>query len=105
MIVAQPSYLQGFDEAGREDAAGHLEGLFRMAVLARARRICRSRFVDEDFAFEGGRAARHAELLPRWKRGVALTESSIGQDLGKLYVAKYFPPENKARMDALVKKS
>ena len=32
-----------------------------------------------------------------------MTESSIGQGLGKLYVAKYFPPENKARMDALVK--
>ena len=39
---------------------------------------------------------------PRWKRGVELVNSAIGEGLGKLYVAKYFPPENKARMQSLV---
>ena len=38
----------------------------------------------------------------RWKRGVNLLNSQIGEAVGELYVAKYFPPENKAKMDQLV---
>ena len=41
--------------------------------------------------------------LPRWKRGVETVDAAMGQGLGKLYVAKYFPPASKARMDAMVK--
>jgi predicted metalloendopeptidase len=42
-------------------------------------------------------------LRPRWKRAVSLTEGSMGEAVGKLYVAKHFPPEAKARMEQLVK--
>ena len=38
----------------------------------------------------------------RWKRGVNLLNSQIGEAVGELYVAKYFPPEKKAKMDQLV---
>src|SRR5262249_18096012 len=38
----------------------------------------------------------------RWKRGVLLLDNQIGEAVGELYVAKYFPPENKAKMDQLV---
>src|SRR5262249_7074805 len=38
----------------------------------------------------------------RWKRGVRLLDAQIGEGVGELYVAKYFPPENKAKMDQLV---
>jgi putative endopeptidase len=38
----------------------------------------------------------------RWKRGVALLDTQIGEGVGELYVAKYFPPDHKAKMDALV---
>jgi putative endopeptidase len=39
---------------------------------------------------------------PRWKRGVSLVDNNIGEALGKLYVAAYFPPESKAKMLGLV---
>jgi putative endopeptidase len=39
---------------------------------------------------------------PRWKRGVTLVDTQIGEALGKLYVAAYFPPESKAKMLGLV---
>jgi putative endopeptidase len=38
----------------------------------------------------------------RWKRGVNLVNNQIGEGVGELYVAKYFPPENKAKMDQLI---
>jgi putative endopeptidase len=39
---------------------------------------------------------------PRWKRGVALVDGQLGEALGKIYVDAYFPPESKAKMEALV---
>lgn len=40
---------------------------------------------------------------PRWKRGVSMVSGVLGEAVGEMYVAKYFPPENKARMEKLVK--
>ena len=59
-------------------------------------------FVDENFAFFGKTLTGAPEIRPRWKRGVALVEQALGEALGKLYVAKHFPPEAKARMKELV---
>ena len=42
------------------------------------------------------------ELRPRWKRGVAAIEVRWARRLGKLYVAKHFPPAAKSRMKQLV---
>jgi putative endopeptidase len=38
----------------------------------------------------------------RWKRGVQLLDGLIGEGVGELYVAKFFPPDHKAKMDELV---
>jgi endothelin-converting enzyme/putative endopeptidase len=38
----------------------------------------------------------------RWKRGIAVVDGAIGEGLGQIYVRKHFPPETKAKMDALV---
>ncbi|MDB5476289.1 MAG: peptidase, partial [Phenylobacterium sp.] len=46
----------------------------------------------------GGQQAQ----LPRWKRGVGLVDSQIGEALGKTYVEAYFPAESKAKMLTLV---
>jgi predicted metalloendopeptidase len=39
---------------------------------------------------------------PRWKRGISLVNGLVGEAVGKLYVAEYFPPEAKAKMEELV---
>jgi len=59
-------------------------------------------FDDANFAFYG-KTIRGVEVQrDRWKRGIGLLDGLIGEGVGELYVAKYFPPENKAKMDALV---
>jgi putative endopeptidase len=58
--------------------------------------------VDEDFDF-ARKLSGATELPARWKRGVKAVEDSLGEAAGKLYVAKHFPPEAKARMQQLVK--
>ncbi|MDE1985812.1 MAG: hypothetical protein KGL29_00495 [Alphaproteobacteria bacterium] len=60
------------------------------------------RFDDADFEFYGKTLGGQAEQLPRAIRGVHLLDTRLGHPLGKLYVAKYFPPSSKAKVEALV---
>ena len=60
-------------------------------------------FVDEHFALFGKALTGAPQQRPRWKRGVASVEGALGEAVGKLYVAKHFPPAAKARMEGLVK--
>jgi putative endopeptidase len=59
-------------------------------------------FVEANFEFRSKELAGQPEERPRWKRGVAFTNRVIGESVGRVYVARYFPPESKAKMDALV---
>jgi putative endopeptidase len=61
-----------------------------------------SRFVDANFAFYGTRLSGIPELRERWKRGVDVVEAGLGEAVGRLYVARHFPPEHKAHMQRLV---
>jgi len=60
------------------------------------------RFDDARFAFYNQTLQGTPAQRPRWKRAIAETEGLIGELVGKEYVARYFPPENKAAMDELV---
>jgi predicted metalloendopeptidase len=57
---------------------------------------------DTDFAFYGMVIAGQKQQLPRDLRGIHLLDSQMGEALGKLYVARYFPPEAKAKIQQLV---
>ncbi len=59
-------------------------------------------FVDEDFDFNGRTLGGVPQIKDRWKRGVELISATMGEAVGKLYVAKYFPPESKAAAQKLV---
>ena len=61
------------------------------------------RRVDQrDFAFYGVVLGGQKRQLPRDLRGISLIDGLMGEALGKLYVAQYFPPEAKAKIHQLV---
>ena len=60
------------------------------------------RFVDAQWSFKSHDLRGAAEQRPRWKRAVGLVETSLGMALGRDYVAQYFPPDSKARMQEIV---
>ncbi len=60
-------------------------------------------FVAEHFAFHGQVLSGTPQLKPRWKRAVDETNDAFGEAVGKLYVARYFPPAEKARAEAMVR--
>jgi putative endopeptidase len=60
------------------------------------------RFVKTRFEFRATELLGQPEPQQRWKRGVFLVNDALGQAVGKEYVARYFPPESKARMEELI---
>jgi putative endopeptidase len=71
-------------------------------VLHEAAPLLSKPFVEEDFAFFSKTLTGTPEIRPRWKRAVEVVEKAMGEAAGKIYVAKHFPPEAKARMKELV---
>ncbi len=59
-------------------------------------------FVDARFDFRSKDLSGQQEIQPRWKRAVRATNGELGEWIGETYVAQYFPPESKAKMEALI---
>ena len=58
---------------------------------------------EEYFTFHGKALNGIPQLhRTRWERGVDITSAALGELVGKLYVARYFPPEVKAKVQAMV---
>ena len=60
-------------------------------------------FVKENFNFYGRYLSGATQMKPRWKSCAETTDSLLGEALGQSYVNKYFPPEAKLRVQAMVK--
>jgi putative endopeptidase len=60
-------------------------------------------FVDARFDFYGKTLSGTPQQQDRWKRAVNVTDNALGDAVGKLYAAKYFPPEAKAKAQEMVK--
>ena len=57
---------------------------------------------EETFAFYGTVLSGKKVQQPRWKRAISAVDGALGDVIGQLYVAKYFPPAAKERMTKLV---
>jgi endothelin-converting enzyme/putative endopeptidase len=59
-------------------------------------------FFDEHFAFFGTTLSGIPQQRPRWQRGVAIVNDLLGDAVGQIYAKRYFPPEAKAQVQAMV---
>ena len=57
---------------------------------------------DESFAFFGQALSGTSQQRPRWQRGVFVVNGLLGDEVGKLFAQRYFPPEAKAEAQAMV---
>ena len=102
-IVAQPSAITGAAKLLQSTPLPVLKDYLAVRTLDTAAPYLSKRFVDANFAFHGTALGGTPELRARWKRGVSLVKNDMGEALGPVYVARYFPPETKAAADQLVK--
>jgi putative endopeptidase len=93
-----PAFMQMLQETPLETLKAFMAVRFLSANAA----VLPQAIDDTNFAFYGTFLSGQPEQRPRWKRAIASTETLLGEQLGALYVERYFPPESKAAMDDLV---
>ena len=100
-IIESPSYLSELSELlGTLSVEKWRDYLIARLVTGSSGALS-DNFVEESFRFSKILTGRE-ELPALWKRGVGLTNSVMGDALGKIYIKSYFPPEYKKRMTDLV---
>ena len=103
VVVRQPSYIPGVDSVIAATPASTWREYLTFKLLDAYANELPTPFQQARFDFRSHTLAGQAEQSVRWKRAVDEVEHIMGEPAGKLYVAQYFKPEAKARMDALVK--
>lgn len=101
-IVTQPDYLPHAAGVWQETDLEDLKAWVAWHVVHGRASLLSGAFVEESFDFYGRTLQGTDELRPRWKRGVGLVESCLGEALGEIYVERHFPPSHKSAMEALV---
>jgi predicted metalloendopeptidase len=102
VIVRQPSYLKALNQVIATTPVSTWREYLAFKLLNAYADELPSAFQNASFEFSGKTLRGQQEQSARWKRGVSETQGIMGEAVGKLYVAQYFKPEAKARMDALV---
>lgn len=102
LVVRQPDYLRAFAALWESADFSVWQDWARWRLIHSRAGLLTDAVVAEDFEFYGRRLSGTEEIRDRWKRGVSVVESLMGDAVGKLYVAAHFPPESKARIDTLV---
>jgi putative endopeptidase len=102
LVVRQPDYLTAFAALWSSENPDDWKRWARWRLIHARAFLLTDELVAGDFEFYGRTLSGTEQIRERWKRGVGLVESLMGDALGKLYVERHFPPDAKARMDVLV---
>jgi len=103
LLVSQPSAVAGEAALIAKAPVGVLRDALLLRTLHGYADQLPDAIANENFAFYGTTLSGTPEREARWKQAVDFLKSSMGEEVGKVYVAKYFPPETKAAMDQLVR--
>ena len=102
ILISQPSYVRELGRLLKSEPLANWKTYLKWQVLNARAEVLPRAFVDQNFQFYGRTLNGIEEIQPRWKRGVGMVEQSLGEAVGQIYVARHFPAQNKARMEALV---
>ncbi|QDO87706.1 peptidase M13 [Ornithinimicrobium ciconiae] len=102
VIARQPDFLAAAAQALSEVAVADWRAWLAVRLLDSSARYLTDDFVEAAFDFHGRTLTGTPQNRDRWRRGVALVEELIGEEVGKLYVERHYPPEAGQRMGELV---
>jgi putative endopeptidase len=102
IVVRQKSAFPQLAKIFAETPVATLQAWNAFRVVEQAAPYLSARFVTARFEFRGKTMVGQTEEQPRWRRALQLINSSVGEAVGREYVARHFPPASKARMDDLV---
>jgi putative endopeptidase len=102
IIVSEPKYMAEYEKVVNSFSIEDIKTYLKSALLRGAAPLLNNAFVQESFDFNTKYLHGTDKMLPRWKRVLGLTNTYLGEAIGKLYVDENFPPEAKAKALAMV---
>ena len=102
-IVWQPAAVTGLSALVASQPLDAWKDYLALHAIEHASPYLPKAFVNERFEFYGKTLTGTPKLRDRWKRGIGVTNTALGDAVGKLYVARYFSPQEKARAEAMVR--
>ncbi len=100
--IGQIPHLQEAGKMLADEPLEDLKTLFAWQAIEGAASYLTTEIYMTSFDFYGKVLSGTEEPRPLWKRAVSIVNGTLGEAVGQMYVKKYFPEENKARMLALV---
>ncbi|SRR5581483_4662013 len=101
-IVRQNTMLPRMAQLFAATPVATLQAYEAFHIIDEAAPRLSKRFVTANWEFRSKFLNGVPEQRPRWKRAVAAADNAMGEAIGRTYVAKYFPPESKAKAEQLV---
>jgi putative endopeptidase len=101
-VIGQPSFFKGFAAMVPTTPLATWKAWVAGQVITMHAPLLSQPFSEAAFEMFGKTLSGQQVQRQRWKRGVQLVNSSMGEALGQLYVAKHYPAAARVRMQAMI---
>ena len=102
LVVSQPSSFTNILEVLNTTDVEALRAYVAAHYIDAASNYLSEEFALASFEFFGKTMSGTQEIRPRWKRAMGVPNSILSDAVGQIYVAKYFPESEKARVELMV---
>ena len=102
LVVSQPKYLQTVETILKDNQVEDWKAYMRWTALRGSSGLLSTEIENTNFDFYGKTLTGAVKQRPADERALATVNGRLGEALGKLYVAKKFPPEAKAKAQAMI---
>ena len=102
VLVGQPEFFKEVSRMLKEIPLAQWKVFLDYDLLNSAAGMLSEPFIKETFWFYSQVLAGTKKMKPLWRRALGAVGATLGELVGKLYVAEHFPPQAKRTMDELV---
>ncbi len=103
IIVTQPDYITALDQILKDAEVNQWKNYMRWTLLNGSTGALTTAIETANWDFYSKTLQGALQERPRDENALQVINGSLGEALGKLYVEKKFPPEAKAKAEAMVK--
>jgi putative endopeptidase len=100
--VGQPSAIAESIKIINDTDLNLIKDYLKYRIILAADGFLDDKTYDISFDFYSRTISGQKEQKPRWKRAVGMLDDTLGEEIGHLYVKKYFSASAKKRMQGLV---
>jgi putative endopeptidase len=102
IVVSQPKYMEELEAILKQGDVSSWKAYLRWTLLNDNAGLLSTEIADANWEFYGKTLTGAVKQRPAEERALATVNGRLGEALGKLYVAKKFPPEAKAKAQAMI---